>query len=69
MTIRRKVITLYGMTLAKRIHFAIELIGLLSLIRSGLWLGVKPRDSAESGSARRTPTKVDATRKLPTSPR
>ena len=46
----------------------VESIGLLSPIRSGLWLGSKPRESAESGSASKTPTKVDATRKLPTSP-
>jgi hypothetical protein len=40
----------YSVTPAKRIHFPIESIGLLSLIRSGLWLGSKPRDNAESGS-------------------
>jgi hypothetical protein len=65
----RVIVSAYCRTLAKRIHFAIESIALLSLIRSGLWPGSKPRDSAESGSASRTPMKVDATRKLPTSPR
>ena len=58
----------YSITLANRIHPSIESIGVLSPIRSGLCVGSKPRDSAESGSASKTPTKVDATRKLPTSP-